>query len=198
MSLRRIIMSIFFLSGCLLIYAQSSEKAIQKGNSFYKNQQYAKAKEEFSKINENDSLREIAQYNLGNTLYRLGKKDEAIKALNQLSNDEKDSAFQAKLSYNEGVIFSSEQQLEESIDAYEKALLLNPNDNQARENLQKALLELKKKNTPPDKKPQQQQSKMSSKDAEQKLKKLEQKEKLAQQRVQQEKAASTSSAPKDW
>lgn len=194
----RIIITIFFFSSCLLIHAQRSEKIIQKGNEFYKRQQYAEAQKEFNKIDENDSLNQIAKYNLANTLYRLGKKDEAIKTFDQLSNSINDSSFLSKLSYNEGVAFSNEKKLEESITAYEKSLLLNPNDEQARENLQKALLELKKKNTPPENKPQQQPPKINPRDAAQKLRQLEQKEKQVQKRVQKEKSAGAGSRPKDW
>lgn len=194
----RIIITIFFFSSCLLTRAQQSEKIIQKGNEFYKRQQYAAAQKEFSKIDANDSLSETAQYNLANTLYRLGKKDEAIKTFDRLSARSKDSSFIARLSYNEGVVFSNEKKLEASITEYEKSLLLNPNDEQARENLQKALLELKKKNTPPENKPQQQPPKINPKDAAQKLRQLEQKEKQVQQRVQKEKSATAVSKPKDW
>ena len=75
--------------------------------------------------------------------------------------------------------------MEESIEAYKETLRLNPGDQEARENLQKALLELKKK-TPPkkqeEKKKQEQQKqqpkpKISPRDAEQQLKLLEQKRK---------------------
>ena len=41
---------------------------------------------------------------------------------------------------------TSQKKLEESIEAYKNALRYNPDDKEARENLQKALLELKKKN----------------------------------------------------
>ena len=82
----------------------------------------------------------------------------------------------------------------------------------ARENLQKALLELKKKPPPPKKEekkdqkkqdPKQQpkkqpQSKMSPKEAEQRLKLLSQKEKEVQQRMQQAKSRTGGGQPKDW
>lgn len=194
----RIIITIFFLHGCLPVSAQRSEKIIQKGNEFYKKQQYTDAQKEFSKIEENDSLNQIARYNLANTFYRLGKKEEAIKLFDQISAKSTDSSFISTLAYNEGVVLSNEQNLEESIAAYKKSLLLNPDNEQARENLQKALVELKKKNTPPEKKPQQQPPKINPRDAAQKLKQLEQKEKQVQQKVQKEKSASSVSKPKDW
>ncbi len=200
MKAKLIILTFLFSSGSVLSHAQSSARVIRKGNEFYKNKQYQEAQKEFNKVNDNDSLNEIAKFNLGNTLYRLGEKDEAIKTFDRLSIATKDSRFLSKLSYNEGVVFSNEQKLEKSITAYEKSLLLNPNDEQARENLQKALLELKKKNTPPENKQQQKQPppKMNPKDAAQKLKQLEQKEKQVQQRVQKEKSAGAGSRAKDW
>jgi Ca-activated chloride channel family protein len=85
-------------------------------------------------------------------------------------------------------------------------LRLNPNDHEARENLQKALLELKKKNPPKkqdDKKKQQQQQKqppkpkISPREAQQQLKLLEQKEKEVQERLQKN-SKTGASQPKDW
>ena len=102
--------------------------------------------------------------------------------------------------------YAGDVMLEKSIDFYKKALRINPDDSQARENLQKALLELKKKEPPKkkdDKKKNQDQqqqkqpqSKLSRKEAEQRLKLLEQKEKEVQQRLQ--KAQSGGGQKKDW
>ena len=103
--------------------------------------------------------------------------------------------------------YMKQKKLEESIEAYKNALRLNPDDKEARENLQKALLELKKKNPPkkeekkdPKKQQQkkQQQPKMSPKEAEQRLKLLEQKEKELNQRMQKEKSKSGGNQAKDW
>ena len=49
------------------------------------------------------------------------------------------------------MILSQQKNLEESIEAYKNALRNNPDDKEARENLQKALLELRKKTPPPKK-----------------------------------------------
>lgn len=196
------ILMLFF--GCIGSYsmAQQSEETIQKGNKFYDQKNYTEAEKEFDKINEADSLYPVAQFNLANTLYRQGRKDEAIKIFDQLSENGKNTSMLSKLYYNTGVIYSSQQMLEQSISAYENALLKNPNDQEARENLQKALLELKKRNSPKQNNNQQQkqqsQSSLNQKQSEQKLKQLEQKEKEVRQRVQKESSNSSGSKQKDW
>ena len=128
----------------------------------------------------------------------------------EIAGNATDSESKSKAYYNKGVVLSQQQKLEESIEAYKNALRQNPADNEARENLQKALLELKNKNPPKKKddkhdktnKDQQQkkqpQSKLSPKEAEQRLKLLEQKEKEAQQRLQKEKSKTGGGQPKDW
>jgi Ca-activated chloride channel family protein len=95
--------------------------------------------------------------------------------------------------------------LEESIESYKETLRVTPNDKEARENLQKALLELKKKNPPKkqqekEKKEQQKQQpkpKISPREAQQQLKLLEQKEKQVQERLQKN-SKDGGSQPKDW
>ena len=115
--------------------------------------------------------------------------------------DEKARAY-----YNKGVVLSNQKRLEESIEEYKNALRQEPNDKEARENLQKALLELKKRTPPPPKKEdkkkqnkkQKEQPKMNQKEAEQKLKLLEQKEKELQQRLQRQKSKTGTGGNKDW
>lgn len=189
---------ILFLFNCGNADAQNAGKIIQKGNEYYKKHQYDDALKEYSKINEGDPLSETARYNYANTLYRLRRKDEALKTFRQLSEISKDTSFLSELSYNEGVVLSSEGNLEESIGAYEQALIFDPQDQQARENLQKALLELKKKNQASKQKQPQQKPKINPKDASKKLKQLEQKEKQVQQRVQKERSVDSVSKAKDW
>jgi Ca-activated chloride channel family protein len=180
-------------------YAQSKAaiKLIQAGNEFYKQQQFAKATEKYNKAIEADPSDNTAKFNQASSLYRQDKKVEAARI------------FADKAWYNKGVILSQQQNLEESIEAYKNALRSNPDDKMARENLQKALLELKKRNSqkkkeddPKKKKKEDQkkqpQSKMSPKEAEQRLKLLQQKEKEVQQRVQKDKTKTGGSQAKDW
>lgn len=200
--------SIICAVACLATNGQDAVAEIRSGNELYRQQQYEQAAGAFQKALSAEPGNTTAKFNLANTLYRLGKQDEAAKAFTELAAYSTDPKFRSTAFYNKGVIQTKQQKLEESIESYKNALRQNPDDNQARENLQKALLELKKKNPPPkkqqDKKKQQQQQKkqqqpkMSPKEAEQRLKLLEQKEKEVQERLQKEKSKSGGGQGKDW
>src|SRR5688572_7819718 len=200
MKISRHILFFFLLLLPGLFFAQPAEEIIKTGNDLYKKGDYEKAAQEFQKV----STDRRAKFNYGNALYKQNNKEEAVKVFNGLSTGENQPDLRSSAYYNKGVIYSSKQQLEESIEAYKNTLRLNPGDQQARENLQKALLELKRKNPPrkeekknnPQKKPPP-RPKMNPKQAEQKLKQLQQKEKETQQRVQK-KSPSGEMQIKDW
>ena len=203
--------SLFFLfvsiSGSA--WSQEQSKTIQGGNVFFNQQLYEKAAAEYNKVLSADPGNITAKYNLAATLYKVDQKEEAAALYVTVATDAKESVLRSNAWYNKGVILTRQKRLEESIETYKNALRQNPDNKEARENLQKALLELKKKN-PPEKKEEQQkkkkkespqkqpQSKMSQKEAAQRLKLLEQKEKEVQQRLQKEKAKAGAGQTKDW
>ena len=203
-------MKIKFIIAFLLIasfsFGQSAEvdKIIQTGNDFYKQQKYDAAAAEYQKAIEKDPNNSTAKFNLATTLSKQGKQSESARAFTEIGDNSKDKDLKEKAYYNKGAIYSQQKRLEESIEAYKKALRQNPEDKEARENLQKALLELKKKTPPPKKdnkkqnNQQKQDQKMDRKEAEQRLKLLEQKEKEVQQRLQKEKSKAGGSQTKDW
>jgi len=184
--------------------AQDTDRLIQRGNEEYNRKEYQMAEAAYNEVLNMDPANNIAKYNKAAALYRQTKADESVKVLEDLAFKTEAPDLKSKAYYNKGAILSAQKKLEESIEAYKNALRQNPDDKEARENLQKALLELKKK-TPQkkdDKKkpqPQQQkpQPKMNQKEAEQRLKLLEQKEKEVQQRLLKEKSK-TGGLPKDW
>lgn len=197
-------------SAKLFSQATTVQKTIESGNDFYKQQQFEKAAAAYEKALKAEPANTTAKFNRANSLSKLKSNDEAVKMFSEIAGETKEVDVKAKSYYNKGAILSQQKKLEESIEAYKNSLRQNPNDNEARENLQKALLELKKKNPPPKKQndqqkkkneqqqKKQQQSKMSPKEAEQRLKLLEQKEKEAQQRLQKEKSKNGGSQTKDW
>ncbi len=203
-------LTILFLLTSLYSFSQSTtvEKIIQAGNEYYRQQQFAKATEQYNKAVETEPTNKTAKFNQANALYKQDKKVQAAEIFAQVAKDATDKEVRSKAYYNKGVILSQQKNLEESIEAYKDALRNNPEDKEARENLQKALLELKKKNAQKKKEDQpkkknkeqkkQPQSKMSPKEADQRLKLLQQKEKEVQQRVQKEKTKTGGSQAKDW
>ena len=198
----------FFISGVLSAQSPEAEKNIRAGNEFYKQQQFDKAATSYGKAIEVDPNNGPAKFNLGNTLYKQNKQDEAVKKFTEMTGNVAKDDLKPKAFYNKGAVLSKQKKLEESIEAYKSALRLNAEDKEARENLQKALLELKKKQPPKkeeDKKKKQQeqqkkqpQSKMSPKEAQQRLKLLAQKEKEVQQRIQKDKSKPGGNQVKDW
>jgi len=186
--------------------AQTTGELVRKGNELYRSNEFDKAEISYDEALAVDPTNNTAKFNKANTDWKMNKPAEAIKLYDELAAQSKESERQARAFYNKGAILSKQKKLDESIEAYKNTLRRDPNDVQARENLQKALLEQKKNQPPPkkeddkkkqeQKKQQQQQPKMNKKEAEQKLKLLEQKERELQQRMQSQKTGSGTG--KDW
>jgi len=197
-----------FLLTTASLRAQKADDHISKGNELYKQQKFEEAEKEFAKALELEPDNKIIINNLASVKHRLNKPDEAKKEFEKLLSEKNDNTTRATAHYNIGAILSKEKKLEESIEAYKNSLRLDPNDKEARENLQKALLELKKKQQPEkkenknkkkqEKQQKQPQSKMNRKEVEKQLQLLQQKEKEVKQRMQNEKMKETGANPKDW
>jgi len=215
---------VFFLFLSSSLFAQNAKNEIIKGNEAYKKNNYDAAENSYQdalKIADNNT---IASYNLGNTLYKKDNTDEAVKAFDNTIQNSTDNVTKEKAYYNKGVALQKAKKLPECINAYENALMLNPNDEDARQNLQRALKEQKqqqqqnqkdkkqpdkdqKKKDQQNKKNQQKQnnepkpqpSKISKQDAEEKLKSLLENEKALQDKLHKIRGAASPDKPEiDW
>jgi Ca-activated chloride channel family protein len=204
--------------------AQNQQKLLQQGNKAYKKEDYEKAAIAYKKVTEKFPKNPTAQYNLGNAMYKKSKVDEAVQAFDKTIQTTTDKNLKGNAYYNKGVVLQKTQNLSGCIAAYKEALKINPNDDDARQNLQKALQQLKEqqKKQKEDKKkkpkedenkkekekpkdedqknnqPKPQPSKISKQDAEEKLKSLQQKEKELQDKLKKVGAASAQKPEKDW
>ena len=178
--------------------AQTVDSYMQKGNDYYRQSAYEMAERQYRKVLEKSPQNAIALYNLANALYRQKKYDEAQEVLTRFTSGPvqnpniKEAAY-----YNSGVIYSRQRDLPTSIEAYKNALRLNPNDKDARENLQKALSELRDQQQQ-NQSQQNQSPSMNQKQAEQKLKQLAEKERQLQERLQGRNARKGNSQEQDW
>jgi tetratricopeptide (TPR) repeat protein len=199
---------------CFAVVFGQNEKALLKtGNDFYKTNNFESAitaYENATKLKADDPQ---LFYNLGNALYKANKTAEAIKNYDNVIKQAKQPTDISNALYNKGVVQQKENNVEQCIDTYKKALLKNPTNEDARHNLQLALQQQKqnnkkepekekdkkdKKDKPKEEKPKPSPSNISKKDAEQKLNALAQKEKALQDKLHKTNAASPNKQEKDW
>ncbi len=192
----KLVVTIITFHVAFISFAQTND-ALAKGNDYYKESVFDLAERQYRLALEHDATNITAQYNLATALYRQRKFAEAITVWQNMRNNLNNKELKGSSHYNEGVVYSKQKDLLKSIDAYKDALRNNPDDKQARENLQKALLELKKQQQDQQSQKKQQPSKLSQKEAQKQLDKLQQKEKDIQERLQKQ-GQKGSSMPKDW
>ena len=159
-----------FLLLALPAAAQLGDDAVSKGNNFYRQGQFDLAERQYKLALQENEADVIARYNLGNALYQQKKFKEAADVMNTLAESAAERNVKSAAYYNKGVVHTKEKDLQKSIDAYKAALRLDPDDRQARENLQLALREQKQQQQKQNQQQQKPQSSMSQREAERKLK----------------------------
>ncbi len=178
------------------VFAQNSAIYISKGNDYYLGLQFDLAETQYRLALDKQPNNVEARYNLGNALMQQKKYKAAIEMYEGVTTGD-NNTIKASAYYNAGVSYSKQKDLPNSIEAYKAALRINPTDKDARENLQKALSELKQQ-----KQQQNQQNKggggIDQKQADQKLKELQQKEKDLQRKMQSQVKGKGEGGGKDW
>jgi tetratricopeptide (TPR) repeat protein len=201
--------------------AQKESADIRSGNKFYKSSKFTEAEIAYRKGLLKNKNSFIANYNLGNALFKQKKYAEALEQYNNaLALQPKEKNKIAAAFHNTGNSLLVDNKIEESIKAYEKALKNNPKDNDTRYNLAYAQMLLKKqqqnkdknkdqnkqnqkqsqqpKNNPQQPKPNPQEPKISKENAQQILDALSQDEKNAQDKAKKQPVRGTKNAEKDW
>jgi tetratricopeptide (TPR) repeat protein len=197
------ILSIFLFH---LLQAQEVNKIISEGNNAYKKGAYKNASELYKKALRKDNKNNTAKFNLGNALEKQNDGTNAEKYYNEVATAANEASLKAEAFYNKGVTQVLQQKLAEAIESFKESLKLTPEDNDARENLQKAINDLRKQqqslsqqNPKKQQKPPQekQKNKLTSQEMiEQKFNELRDKEKQLQKMLQRKPNASQ--PEKDW
>jgi len=136
------VLIILTLSLMVAACSPSAESLNKEGNSAYAKQAYEEALSayQFAQI-ESPELAE-PYYNAANSLYRQGMYAEALKQLSQALSFAKEETLAENSFYNLGNSSFSTQDWETAIEAYKEALLLNPDDLDAKYNLELALQQM--------------------------------------------------------
>jgi Ca-activated chloride channel family protein len=135
-------LTILTLSLLVAACSPSAEKLNKDGNSAYAREAYEEALSayQFAQI-ESPELAE-PYYNAANSLYRQGMYVEALEQISQALSFAKEETLAENSYYNLGNSSFSTQEWENSIEAYTEALLLNPDDLDAKYNLELALQQM--------------------------------------------------------
>jgi tetratricopeptide (TPR) repeat protein len=147
---------------CILQFALAATAAadvgglMRQGNSLYNRGKYDEAlsRYQMAEVLEPDAT--AIHFNLGNALFRLGRYQEAARELELVMIDKKPER-RANALYNTGNVAFKAGQLDPAIRAYAGALAINPNDKQAKQNLEFCLKKKQEQQNQPDSSRQKQQ-----------------------------------------
>ena len=109
--------------------------SMRRGNHLYRKEKYEEALTKYQEALVQEPDNPKIQYNIARALYKMEQYDEAISEF-QLGFLEKDKIFQANTFYNIGNCQFKKRQLNAAIESYKTTLLLNPEDIEAKQNLE--------------------------------------------------------------
>ena len=125
---------IVFLASAGAVYAQPDRRDVRKGNRDFRKEEWKSAEIDYRKALVKDSSSLAANYNLANTLYKMGDAEQSARIYDSLKDSAWDSEIAADWHYNRGNAASAMKDWQAAVDAYRQALLLNPSDMDAKEN----------------------------------------------------------------
>lgn len=137
--------SLFFL-GLIAVKAQESlNTLIFRGNRSFDKQKYGEATSTFSEAVKKNEKDFGAHYNLGNSLYKIKKYDEAIAEYQKAQKNTNNKDEKAASYYNEGNAHLQNGDGEKAVNAYKNALKFDPDNEAILKNLQIAKKKQKQK-----------------------------------------------------
>ena len=148
--------SLIFL-GLVTVKAQESlNTLIFRGNRSFDKQKYGEAISTFSEAVKKNEKDFGAHYNLGNSLYKIKKYDEAIAEYQKAQKNTNNKDEKAASYYNEGNAHLQNGDGEKAVNAYKNALKYDPDNEAILKNLQIAKKKQKQKDNTQNQQNQQQ------------------------------------------
>lgn len=123
-------------------FAQGGHKQVSEGNKLFAEEKYDEANNKYRDALIENPESSIVHFNIGNVLYKKRNFEEAIKSYEESTSSD-DILLQSKSYYNLGNSLYKMGKLPESILMYKKALELNPDDEDAKYNLEYVRAKLK-------------------------------------------------------
>ncbi len=130
-----LMLAVLLAAGIHQADAQPERRHIREGNRLYNKEMFDESELSYRRALESDEESSRARFNLGNSLYKQGRYDEAARYFGELGEDIDDPLNRSKVFHNLGNSMLMMQQVEQSIEAYKEALRNNPHDHETRYNL---------------------------------------------------------------
>ncbi len=127
---------IVFLASALTVSAQSDEKAIRKGNRYYKSGHYEQAIESYRKALEIRPNNAKAQFNLGDVYYAKQSYDTAYAEFQKALEMSPDAKLKSNAVFNMGNCLLAQERFYDAFNIYKVSLKLNPENENALYNLE--------------------------------------------------------------
>lgn len=181
---------IMIVLGALALLARTSEaakkhiEAVKEGNLAYQQGDFKKALEEYHIAEADRPESPGIDYNIGNTLYEEGDFAQAADRLTKALNTD-EVGLAARAQYNLGNAQYRAGDYQKAIEAYKASLDLNPDDMEAKYNLELARRMLKEQ-TQPEQSQDQEQQQQEQQEKEQQEQEQDQQQQDQQQEQQQQ------------
>jgi Ca-activated chloride channel family protein len=137
-----IILILVFAFGSSSVWADLNRSKVKAGVKAFEDSQYDKSLQHFQDALLDDPENPLGHYNVAEALYKNKKYEEAIKSYEKSLNSQ-DIALREKAFYNLGNSYYQMNKYQEAIQNYIKALELDPNDQDAKHNLELVRAKLK-------------------------------------------------------
>lgn len=169
------------------LFAQGAgRKQVLEGNRKYAEGKYDEANDSYRDAEIDNPESAIVKFNIGDVLYQKRNYEEALKTYQEAIQKSDDIKLQAQGYYNIGNTLYRLNKWPESILAYQQALKLNPNDEDAKYNLEYVRAKLKENAQKQPQDQQNQQQQQQQQDSQQNQNEQNQQEQQQQQQQQQE------------
>ena len=132
--LRYILVVLSLLVAGTQAWGQVDKRDVRRGNRDFKKENFREADIDYRKALVKDSLSVAANYNLANNLYRQKDMEQAKAAFERIGEIAPEMEQASDYYYNLGDVAIAQQDWQGAVDAFEKSLLRNPGDMDAKEN----------------------------------------------------------------
>lgn len=143
MTIRTIILFLVLTASATTVYSQSEKKRIRQGNNEYQEGNFQEAEKEYRKALMEKPGYTKGTFNLGDAMYEQENYEESNKLFTEVTERVTNPEQKSAAYYNLGNTYMKENKFKESIEEFKNSLRLNPDDPNAKYNLEYARKKLK-------------------------------------------------------